>query len=108
MVAFTKFGLAISAISGVFAAPAADPAADAPDFFLGGQSLARRHDHSYNQSIAGRQAYNQTLARRQDYNQNYVTGGSVNFSPSSTGYSVSFSGAGDFVVGKGWSTGTER
>jgi endo-1,4-beta-xylanase len=48
------------------------------------------------------------LARRQDYTQNYKTGGSVNFSPSNNGYSVSFSGAGDFVVGKGWKTGTKR
>ncbi len=48
------------------------------------------------------------LARRQDYNQNYKTGGSVNFSPNSNGYSVTFSGAGDFVVGKGWKKGTDR
>ncbi|KAF3765394.1 family 11 glycoside hydrolase [Cryphonectria parasitica EP155] len=50
----------------------------------------------------------ENLARRQDYNQDYTTGGSVNFSPASNGYSVSFSGAGDFVVGKGWSAGTTR
>lgn len=86
MVALTKLGLAISAISGAFAAPAADAAADSPDFFLEGNNLARR----------------------QDYNQNYKTGGNVNFSPTSNGYSVTFSGAGDFVVGKGWNTGTNR
>lgn len=71
MIAPTKLALAISAISGALAAPAAEPAMDAPDFEIGGESLARR----------------------QDYNQNYVTGGTVNFSPGSSGYSVSFSNA---------------
>ncbi|KAK3938861.1 concanavalin A-like lectin/glucanase domain-containing protein [Diplogelasinospora grovesii] len=85
MVALTYLAVAVSAIaSTVLGAPA--PAADSPDFELGG-------DH---------------LARRQDYTQNYKTGGSVNFSPGSNGYSVTFSGAQDFVVGKGWSKGTSR
>lgn len=84
MYALTKLVAVISAVTGALAAPAAGP--DSPDFELGGQNLARR----------------------QNYNQNYVTSGSVNFSPASNGYSVSFSGAGDFVVGKGWSTGTTR
>ncbi len=84
MISLSHLALAISAISGVFAAPTADH--DAPDFMLGPENLARR----------------------QDYNQNYNTGGNVNFSPSSNGYSVTFSGAGDFVVGKGWKTGTTR
>jgi endo-1,4-beta-xylanase len=48
------------------------------------------------------------LMARQDYNQNYKTGGNVNYSPSSNGYSVKFSGAQDFVVGKGWTTGSTR
>ena len=86
MVAFTHLAVALSAVAGAFAAPAADPNADAPDFELTTTSLSRR----------------------QDYNQNYKTSGNVNFSPSSTGYSVQFSGAGDFVVGKGWKTGTTR
>jgi endo-1,4-beta-xylanase len=85
MVAFTYFAVAAAAISGTFAAPTAE-ANDLPDFEIGPQNLARR----------------------QDYNQNYKTGGNVNFQPTSNGYSVSFSGAGDFVVGKGWSKGTER
>ena len=46
------------------------------------------------------------LVRRQDYNQDYVTTGTVNYSPTSNGYSVTFSNAQDFVVGKGWSTGS--
>jgi len=94
MLAFVQLAFALSVISGTIAAPAAEPipaeavqlADRSPDFELGG-------DH---------------LARRQDYNQDYTTGGNVNFSPSSNGYSVSFSGASDFVVGKGWSQGTTR
>ncbi|KAK3693399.1 glycoside hydrolase family 11 protein [Podospora appendiculata] len=85
MVAFTYLAVAAAAISGAFAAPTAEPA-DAPDFEFGPHNLARR----------------------QDYNQNYKTGGNVNFSPTSNGYSVSFSGAGDFVVGKGWKKGSDR
>lgn len=88
MTSLRNLVLAASVIAGVLAAPAADPAADAPDFMLGGESG--------------------NLARRQNYNQDYTTGGSVNFSPASSGYSVSFSNAGDFVVGKGWTTGTNR
>lgn len=84
MVAFSSLTLALAAISATFAAPTPD--ADVPDFEVGAHNLARR----------------------QDYNQNYKTGGNVNFSPNSNGYSVSFSNAGDFVVGKGWSRGTSR
>lgn len=92
MVAFTYLAVALAAVSVTLAAPAAEPEAaafgpDLPDFEFG---------------PAGK------LSRRQDYNQNYKTGGNVNFQPSSNGYSVSFSGAGDFVVGKGWSRGTNR
>jgi len=86
MVAFSSLALALTAVSGAFAAPAANPNADAPDFELTGTSLMKR----------------------QDYNQNYKTSGNVNFQPSNNGYSVQFSGAGDFVVGKGWRTGTTR
>ncbi|EEA21534.1 hypothetical protein TMatcc_009047 [Talaromyces marneffei ATCC 18224] len=48
------------------------------------------------------------LGRRSaiNYNQDYTTGGSVNYSPSSTGFSVNWSNANDFVVGVGWQTGT--
>ncbi|KAK6066224.1 glycoside hydrolase family 11 protein [Seiridium cupressi] len=84
MVHLSHLALAVSAIAGVFAGPTAD--LDAPNFVIGPANLARR----------------------QDYNQNYETSGTVNFSPTNNGYSVNFSGAGDFVVGKGWSTGTTR
>ncbi|KAK4123176.1 glycoside hydrolase family 11 protein [Parathielavia appendiculata] len=86
MVLFTYLTLAASAVLGAVAAPAAEPSLDLPDF-----DFAPRN-----------------LTRRQDYSQNYKTSGNVQFSPTSNGYSVSFSGAGDFVVGKGWRTGTSR
>lgn len=86
MVALNLLALAAVACQAL-AAPTAEPLADAPDFEIGAHNLARR---------------------QMDYNQNYKTGGSVNFSPNSNGYSVTFSGAGDFVVGKGWRKGTER
>ncbi|ETS73850.1 hypothetical protein PFICI_14796 [Pestalotiopsis fici W106-1] len=84
MISLVRLALAISAVAGALAAPTAE--LDLPDFEFGADALAPR----------------------QDYNQNYKTGGNVNFSPTSNGYSVSFSGAGDFVVGKGWSKGTTR
>ncbi|KZM24946.1 endo-1,4-beta-xylanase [Ascochyta rabiei] len=87
MVAFSHIAVALSAVVGSFAAPTANAVEDLPDFEL--------------TNVA-------SLVRRQDYNQNYTTSGNVNFSPNSSGYSVSFSNAGDFVVGKGWSKGTTR
>lgn len=79
MVAFSYLAAALSVIACSFAALAATPDADAPDFELTSNDIVRR----------------------QDYNQNYKTSGNVNFSPSNNGYSVQFSNAGDFVVGKG-------
>ena len=86
MLAPAQLFVVLSAVAGSLASPVASPSGDAPDFELSATSLTRR----------------------QDYNQNYKTSGNVNFSPSNNGYSVSFSGAGDFVVGKGWKTGTTR
>ncbi|KAH7071540.1 endo-1,4-beta-xylanase B precursor [Paraphoma chrysanthemicola] len=90
MVAISQLALALATFVGAFAAPAAEAAAEptfeAPDFELTSKDLMKR----------------------QDYNQNYKTSGNVNFSPTNNGYSVQFSNAGDFVVGKGWKTGTTR
>ncbi|KAI9659983.1 MAG: hypothetical protein M1821_001335 [Bathelium mastoideum] len=84
MVALNYLVLALSAAATSFAAPTESIERNAePDFELGTE-----------------------LVRRQDYNQDYTTGGTVSYSPSSTGYSVTFSGAADFVVGKGWTTGS--
>lgn len=86
MVAFTRLALAFSAVVAALAAPTTELVGELPDFELGPGNLTRR----------------------QDYTQNYKTSGNVNFSPTNNGYSVQFSGAQDFVVGKGWSKGTSR
>ncbi|KAI9695058.1 MAG: hypothetical protein M1820_008951 [Bogoriella megaspora] len=84
MVALTYLALALSAAVTSFAAPTESVERSAePDFELG-----------------------TSLVRRQDYNQDYTTSGNVQYSPASNGYSVTFSGAQDFVVGKGWTTGS--
>ncbi|KAL5085930.1 hypothetical protein Trisim1_009842 [Trichoderma cf. simile WF8] len=41
-----------------------------------------------------------------NYDQNYQTGGTVNYSPSSSGFSVNWNTQDDFVVGVGWGTGS--
>lgn len=87
MVTFKNILVVLAGITAAFAAPLAD--ADAPDFHLGGGD-------------------GDNLARRQDYNQHFQTSGYVDFSPWNNGYSTNFYGAGDFVVGKGWSTGSWR
>jgi len=86
MVALARLAIALSTIVGVFAAPTPEANVDIPNFELGSEHLARR----------------------QDYTQNYRTGGNVNFQSKSNGYLVSFSGAADFVVGRGWNKGTSR
>ena len=93
MVSFVQLILTLSAIAGTLAAPATEligpesqAAQDLPDFEIGGENLARR----------------------QDYTQNYKTGGNINFQSTTNGYSVTFSGAQDFVVGRGWNKGTTR
>jgi endo-1,4-beta-xylanase len=87
MVSFSHILVVASAIAGSLAAPAAE-VSDNPNFVLGAEN---------------------NLVRRQSYSTDYTTGGSVNYSPGSAGsYSVSFSGASDFVVGKGWNPGSAR
>jgi endo-1,4-beta-xylanase len=43
-----------------------------------------------------------------NYNQDYTTGGTVNYSPSGSSFSVTWNTQDDFVVGVGWSTGSTR
>jgi len=90
MVSFTYLALLASSVLGAVAAPAAEPVgSDLPDFEF---NLETRN-----------------FTRRQDYNQNWKGGGgNVQYSAQSNGYSVNFQGAGDFVVGKGWRTGSAR
>jgi hypothetical protein len=87
MVQLSSLLLPLSMVGLAFAAPVAEPAAD---FEL---DIVNNGTH---------------IVRRQDYNQDYKTGGNVNYQPTGNGYSVTFSNAQDFVVGKGWKTGTSR
>lgn len=71
-------------------------------------------EHSTNKNITERGPHDfflgleNTVNRRTtiNYDQDYTTGGTVNYSPSSTGFSVTWSNAQDFVVGVGWTTGS--
>ena len=92
MITLKYLVVALSALTTSFAAPVAELVAvfgeRSPDFDL--QDLT-------------------PLVRRQNYNQDYTTGGgTVNYSPKSNGYSVTFSRASDFVVGKGWTKGSAQ
>lgn len=88
MASLARFTILLSAISGLLAAPTSETAKRGPhDFVLGGPG-----------SLSRRSAI--------DYDQDYTTGGTVNYSPSSTGFSVQWNTQDDFVVGVGWSTGT--
>ncbi|KAF4634778.1 hypothetical protein G7Y89_g3309 [Cudoniella acicularis] len=84
MVSYSAFLLAVSTITGVLAAPTDT----SPNF-----ALERYSD----------------LVPRQSYSTDYKTGGTVNYVSGSGGeYKVTFSEAQDFVVGKGWATGSAR
>ncbi|KAL7940234.1 glycoside hydrolase family 11 protein [Trichoderma barbatum] len=97
MVAFSYAVASLSVIAASLAAPA-DPverkveARGDYNFFLGpDHPLSRR-------SITSRSNTN--------YNQDYRTGGTVNFSPASNGFSVNWNTQQDFVVGVGWNPGS--
>ena len=87
MVSVSYLLVALYAIVGSLAAPTAPETLEGADFILTNTT---------------------NLVRRQDYTQNYKTGGNVDFSATTNGYSVTFSGAQDFVVGRGWTTGSSR
>lgn len=96
MVSFSSLVITFSTIAGALAAPAEllpsyskkDLVNRAPDFVLNRDS---------------------DLIRRQTYSTDYQTGGTVDYTDGSGGaYTVSFSDADDFVVGKGWATGSAQ
>jgi hypothetical protein len=49
---------------------------------------------------------NVSLEARTNYVQDYTTGGTVNFTPSGSGFSLNFNTQEDFVVGVGWNPGS--
>jgi len=87
MVGFSSLFVAFIAIGASLAAPVDTLIERSPeDFFVNSRELGNLH-------------------RRQNYIENYTTGGTVDFSPSSTGFSVTWDTPDDFIVGKGWSVG---
>jgi endo-1,4-beta-xylanase len=94
----------LPALAGVLAAPAstaAEPTLEKRgpmNFVLGPDSF----NPSFRRS-------NQTLARRStntNFNQDYTTGGTVNYTPGTNKFSVTWDTTDDFVVGVGWKPGS--
>lgn len=97
MVAFSQFVAGLSVIAASLAAPTEVAEKKVEErgeynFFLGpDHPLSRRN-------LAGRSNTN--------YNQDYTTGGTVNFTPSTNGFSLNWNTQQDFVVGVGWNPGS--
>jgi endo-1,4-beta-xylanase len=101
MVAFLKLVVSLATIAGSLASPANIEVPASIDDLVeerGPQDFFLRRANSTLSALARRQSPN--------YKQDYTTGGTVNYSPSSTGFSVQWSNAQDFVVGLGWTTGS--
>ncbi|KAF3903477.1 hypothetical protein ABW20_dc0107458 [Dactylellina cionopaga] len=102
MVALSTLAFGLSIISASLAVPAAyapEPVEKRGDFnFLFGPdhplAIARRNESE--------------IARRSNtnYQQHYTTGGTVNFSPTTNGFSLNWNTQQDFVVGVGWNPGS--
>lgn len=92
MVAFSRLVAGLSAITASLAAPAE----------VVEKSVEERGPHNFflgpDHPLARRSAIN--------YNQDYTTGGTVNFSPSKTGFTLNWNTQQDFVVGVGWQPGS--
>ncbi|UKZ64034.1 uncharacterized protein TrAtP1_005255 [Trichoderma atroviride] len=88
MVAFSRLVAGLSAVTASLAAPAE----------VVEKSVEERGPHNFflgpDHPLARRTAIN--------YNQDYTTGGTVNFSPSKTGFNLNWNTQQDFVVGVGW------
>ena len=90
MVSFTAFLLSSAVVAVSLAIP------------LDGELVNRIPDFDFSEIESN-------LTRRQTYSTDYTTGGTVNYSPGALGqYSVTFSQANDFVVGKGWNPGSTK
>lgn len=96
MVSFSTLIVVLSAITISVAAPApTDPVARVIQE-RGPYNFALGPDHP--------------LARRSNtnYNQDYTTGGTVDYSPGTNKFSVTWNTQDDFVVGVGWNPGSTR
>lgn len=100
MVGISRFAVALSAITSTLAAPT--ERAGAPVQKRGPFNFVMGPDHPL--TLARR---NLTMSRRStNYDQDYTTGGTVDFSPASGEFYVSWDTTDDFVVGVGWNPGS--
>ena len=100
MVAVTKFLLGLSAATASLAAPTAEQSSlteRAPANFV------LHPDHPLARRFA-----NLTERTNPTYTQNYKTGGTVNFTPTGTGFNLNYNVQQDFVVGVGWNPGNTQ
>jgi endo-1,4-beta-xylanase len=98
MVAFSGLALGLSAIAAVFAVPMV-PAE---------QEVEKRGDYNFwlgpDNPLSRRG--NLTERSNTNFNQDYTTGGTVQYTPSTNGFSVNWNTQQDFVVGVGWKPGS--
>lgn len=96
MVGFSNIVLGLSAMAATLAAPTIEKRDGAANFVLTPEHpLARRIG-------------NLTARSNPSYTQNYKTGGTVNFNPTGTGFTLNYNVQQDFVVGVGWNPGSNQ
>ena len=95
MVALSSLVFGLSAIAISLAAPT-EPVLDK----RGPYNFVLGPDHPFARRS------NVTRRSNTDYNQDYTTGGTVNYSPGTNEFSVSWNTQQDFVVGVGWNPGS--
>jgi endo-1,4-beta-xylanase len=96
MVGLASLLLSLSAVASSLAAPTTVEERGPADFILHpDHPLARRFG-------------NLTERTNPSYTQNYKTGGTVNFTPTGTGFNLNYNVQQDFVVGVGWNPGNTQ
>ncbi len=95
MVGVSTLLVGLSAVAATLAAPTVEKRG-AADFVL-------HPDHPIARRIG-----NITARSNPSYTQNYKTGGTVNFSPTGTGFTLNYNVQQDFVVGVGWNPGSNQ
>jgi endo-1,4-beta-xylanase len=94
MVAFSSLVVVLSAIAGSLACPTELVKRDITE--RGPQDFVLQPENAVNRRSTP------------NYDQDYTTGGTVNYSPSGSSFSVTWNTQDDFVVGVGWTTGSTR
>lgn len=94
MVTISRLAVGLSAVAASFGAPAHVTPQDVQE--RGDFNFALGPDHP--------------VSRRANtnYNQDYTTGGTVDFTPGTNQFSVTWNTQQDFVVGVGWNPGSTR